>query len=257
MFTKKLASLCNLLKLNAIKEYIGPVFKKYGIDINQAMLALEELFGYQVQENDIAKQLRSRKAAQLRFPNSMLENIDFGLKKGLNPAIVKRLAKGDWVKECAHLIFIGPTGTMKTTLACAFANALIVRGYKVRFYTLFDLLEALKIEDDKEDRNYLKRFLRKLKSIDVLVIDDWALFPLKTSQRRLLFEVIQQREDKGSLIITSQYPPNKWHEAIGDGTTADAVLDRIVHCSNTFNFSDEESVRKLLGQKNGGVYVKH
>lgn len=257
IITKLLASLFDALKMGAIKNIFIAVFTRHGIDIKLAMAAMEELLGHQLQADDIAKRERKRKSAKLRFPTATLENADLSHKKELKTAMVKRLAKGEWVGEFAHLIFIGPTGTMKTTLACAFANALIDRDYKVLFYRFEYLIDELQTADDKEDRKCIIRLLRKLEKIDVLVIDDWGLFPVKANQRRLLFDLVERREDKGSLIITSQYPPEKWHEVFGEDTSADAVLDRIVHRSNLFDFKGEESMRKLNAKSNRGVYVKH
>jgi DNA replication protein DnaC len=240
-----------------MKSTFVEVFTRYGIDIKLAMAAMEESLGHQKQADEVAARERKRKAAKLRFPTATLENADLSQKKNLKPAMVKRLAKGEWLTDFAHLIFIGPTGTMKTTLACAFANALIDRDFRILFYRFENLIGDLQIADDKEDRKCIDRLLRKLDKFNVLVIDDWGLFPVKASQRRLLFNLVERREDKGSLIITSQYPPEKWHEVFGEPTSADAVLDRIVHRANLFDFSGEESMRKLQAKNNRGVYVKH
>jgi len=257
IITKLLSSLLDAVKLSAAKCVFIEIFKRHGVDLKKAIPAMEELCNHQKQANEVAARERKRKAAKLRFPTATLQNTDLSQKKNLNAAMVKRLAIGAWVKDFAHLVFIGPTGTMKTTLACAFANALLDRDYKVLFYRFEYLIDELQTADDKEDRKCMTRLMNKLVKTDVIVIDDWGLFPLKSSQRRLLFNLVESREDKGSLIITSQYPPEKWHEVFGEATSADAVLDRIVHRANLFDFKGEESMRKLQAKNNGGVYVKH
>lgn len=73
------------------------------------------------------------------------------------------------------------------------------------------------------------RFLARLARIDVLVIDDWALSPAQEADRHHLLEVVEDLYANRSTIITSQLPPTKWHEYLGDPTVADAILDRVLH----------------------------
>ena len=68
-----------------------------------------------------------------------------------------------------------------------------------------------------------------LERVRLLIIDDWGPEPLNAEQRRDLLEIVDDRYDRGSLLITSQVPVSRWHEVIGDPTLADAILDRIVH----------------------------
>ena len=83
-----------------------------------------------------------------------------------------------------------------------------------------------------EKEGTYQKFIQRLCKFRVLVLDDWALFPINSKQRQMLYELIERRERVGSLIITSQYSFDKWHEAIGDPTIADAVLDRIASMSD-------------------------
>lgn len=257
MSINSLNMLARELGLTLIPDIFDAVVSRYGVDSDVAKALFIDLMQAQKQEDDAQSQLRMRKNAKLRWPDANLQEIDFKLQKPLTKALVSRLAKGEWVNSHGHLVFVGPTGTAKTTLACAFSNALIGLGYKVLFERFYDLLIKLQTEDKKEDRKCLSRLMRKLELLDVLIIDDWCLTPLSISQRRLLFDLIERREGKGSMIITSQFPPEQWYSAFGDDTTADAILDRIVHCANIIDFKGKESFRKLNAKKMGGDHVEH
>ena len=85
--------------------------------------------------------------------------------------------------------------------------------------------------------------LRKLARVDLLVLDDFGLTAVKPDQYRLFLEILDDRQGTGATLITSQYPPNTWHELIGEGTVADAILDRLVHNAHNIDL-DGDSMRK-------------
>ena len=92
------------------------------------------------------------------------------------------------------------------------------------------------------------RVLLKLSRVDVLVLDDFAMAPLKDSERRDFLEICDDRYQRRSLILTSQMPIAHWHEQIGDPTVADSILDRLVHNAYKIEFNGE-SIRKVRGRK--------
>jgi len=85
--------------------------------------------------------------------------------------------------------------------------------------------------------------LTRLAKIDVLILDDWGLAKMTAENRRDLLEILEDRHDSRSTIITSQLPIDQWHEIIGDPTLADAIMDRIVHNAYKINLKGE-SMRK-------------
>jgi DNA replication protein DnaC len=89
----------------------------------------------------------------------------------------------------------------------------------------------------------LARLMRSLERTRLLIIDDWGPEPLNAEQRRDLLEIVDDREGKGSLLITSQVPIGRWHEIIGDPTLGDAILDRVIHRSHGIELKGE-SLRK-------------
>jgi DNA replication protein DnaC len=120
----------------------------------------------------------------------------------------------------------GSTGTGKTYLACALAQQACRKGYRAIYRRATRLNDELTLA--RADGTYgavLARFARA----DVLVLDDWGIAPLKDQERRDLLEIMEDRGGSRSTIMTSQLPPTKWHDHIGDPTVADAVCDRLLH----------------------------
>jgi len=97
------------------------------------------------------------------------------------------------------------------------------------------------------DGRYARMF-KSLARVQLLILDDWAITPLNTEQRRDLMEIIDDRHDRASTIVTSQVPVEHWHEHIGNPTIADAVLDRLVHSAHRIDLKGE-SRRKLRAAK--------
>ncbi len=243
------------LKLGAFERSFSHAVKPLNIKLADALVLLEQLCDEQLSVNKLATEQRNRRSAKLRWPDATTADVDFQRQKVLSKRELARLALADWVKEHAHVLLLGPTGVAKTTIACALSNALIELGYKVLFYRFHDLLLELKAADSQDDRRIFNSLLRKLVNVPVLVIDDWAIAPMSEVHRRLLFDVVEKRDGKGSLIITSQYKPSQWHSALGDSTIADAILDRIVHSANVYDFEKVESFRKLNALKGGKAHA--
>ena len=170
----------------------------------------------------LARRLREARLRQA----AVVEDVDYRAHRGLDRALFQKLAAGDWLREHHHLVIIGPTGIGKSWLACALGHKACRDGFSVlykRASRLFvDLAQA-------RGEGRLPRLLTTLERIRLLIIDDWGPEPLNAEQRRDLLEIVDDRCDRGSLLITSQVPVNRWHEVIGDPTLGDAILDRIVH----------------------------
>jgi len=120
----------------------------------------------------------------------------------------------------------GPTGVGKSWLACALGHKACRDGYSVLYKRASRLFADLATA---RGEGRLPKLLAALERTRLLIIDDWGPEPLTAEQRRDLLEIVDDRYDKGSLLITSQVPVGRWHEVIGDMTLGDAILDRVVH----------------------------
>ena len=128
----------------------------------------------------------------------------------------------------------------KSYLSCALGHKACLEGQKVLYVRLPRFLAELGIS--RGDGRYLK-LMKSLLKVDLLILDDWGLSKLNEDQRKDFLEVMEDRYELRSTIITSQIPVAKWHDIIGDSTIADAILDRLIHNSYRIEL-DGESMRK-------------
>ena len=206
-------------------------------------LSFEERLGLLVDREMTEREDRRLKTrlrqAKLR-QSACVEDIDYRQPRGLDKSLILDLAGCQWIKRHLNIMITGPTGVGKTWIACALAQKACREGYRALYLRLPKLLQELPIA--KGDGTYIK-LLARLAKIDVLILDDWGLSKLMAEQRRDLLEILEDRYDSRSTIVTSQLPVDKWHDIIGDPTLADAILDRLVHNAYKINLRGE-SMRK-------------
>jgi DNA replication protein DnaC len=169
---------------------------------------------------------RALREAKLRMTTACLEDVDYSPKRELDRALVRQLATATWITNHANVIITGATGTGKSYLACALAQQACRAGFRALYRRLPRLLQELALAH--ADGSYA-RLLGRLAKIDVLVLDDWGLAPLRDQERRDLLEILEDRHGARSTVVTSQLPVEKWHDFLADPTIADALLDRLVH----------------------------
>jgi DNA replication protein DnaC len=169
---------------------------------------------------------RALREAKLRIPNACIEDIDYPAKRELDRPLVRQLGTCAWIGSHANVIVTGATGTGKSYVACALAQQGCRSGFRALYRRVPRLLEELALAH--ADGTYT-RLLGRLAKVDVLVLDDWGLAPLREQERRDMLEIFDDRHGTRSAILTSQLPVEKWHDYVADPTIADALLDRVVH----------------------------
>jgi len=178
--------------------------------------------------------------AKLRLDAS-LEDIDFRSPRGLDKSVVLRLAGCDWIHQHQVTLISGATGTGKTYLACALAQAACRHGLSARYYRLSRFLDDLALA--RADGSYPK-FLNRLLRTQLLALDDFGMVPLNDPQRRDLLDVLEDRYGRRATLVTSQLPIEHWHDVIGDPTFGDAILDRLVHHAHRITLQGPSMRRK-------------
>jgi DNA replication protein DnaC len=173
-----------------------------------------------------ARMQRCMREAKLRLASACVEDIDYSARRELDKSVIRQLATGRWVQEHQNVVITGATGTGKTYIACALAHAACRKGYRALYRRAPRLFDELMLAH--ADGSYAG-LLARLAKLDVIVIDDWGLTAVKEQERRDLLEVLEDRYANRSTIMTSQLPPAKWHDHLGDPTIADAICERILH----------------------------
>ena len=207
-------------------------------------LTFEERLGLLV-DRELTERHNRQTSSRLRRARlkqtAVAEDIDYRHPRGLDRAVFRCLLTGDWVRGHQNVLITGPTGVGKTYLACALADAACRQGFTALYQRLPRLFEELTIA--RADGRYLK-LMAALAKVDVLVLDDWGLAVLDGERRRDLLEILDERYQTRSTLVTSQLPVAHWHDALGDPTLADAILDRLVHQAHALALAGE-SLRKL------------
>lgn len=211
-------------------------------------LSFEERLSLLV-EREITEQENKRLSTRLKNAhlrqNACMEHIQAQSSRGLDRTLIKTVSTCQWITKNLNILITGPCGVGKSYLACALGNNACLSGYSVRYIRIARLFGELAIGSG--DGRY-RRLLRALCKVQVLIIDDFGLTALAEHERKDLLEILEERHNRSSTIITSQLPLKHWHETIGNPTIADAILDRLVHNAYTIELKGE-SLRKQAAQK--------
>ena len=168
------------------------------------------------------------------------QDIDYTTHRGLDKNYFQRLLSLEFVKNGESLIMTGPSGVGKSYLAQALGYQACRMLMKTRYFITARLFDQVKLS--RLEGEWLK-LLKKLRKTQLLILDDFGLHSMDQNDRQSLLDLIEERHEIASTIICSQIPVTNWHEVIGEGTVADAILDRIVHTSHRIELKGE-SLRK-------------
>jgi DNA replication protein DnaC len=168
-----------------------------------------------------------RRIRQAKFPiTKSLDSFDFLAIPTLNKAMVLELARCEFLLRKENVLLLGNSGTGKTHIALALGLAACQRGHRVRFTTAAALVhELIEARDEKK----LLRFQKQIASYELLIVDELGFVPLSKTGAELLFEMLSQRYERGSTLVTSNLPFAEWTEVLGSERLTGALLDRLTH----------------------------
>lgn len=184
--------------------------------------------------------------ARLRHADATIEDVDYRAPRRLDKTLFQQLTRGKWIAQKQNLILTGPCGVGKSWLACALGQKACRDDFSVLYKRAPRMFAEL--ETGRADGRY-PRLFRNLTKANLLILDDWGPERLNAEQRRDLMEIVEDRYQNASIMITSQLPVAKWYDIIGEPTFADAILDRIVHNAHRIEL-DGPSLRKGADGKN-------
>jgi DNA replication protein DnaC len=207
------------------------------LDFEERLALLVERQYYWKENKALAARL---KRAQLKIPSACLENVNYRSDRGLKRAQIEQLKAGQWIQNNRNTIIVGATGLGKTYLGCALGQDSCREGFRTLYFYAPKLFRALQIAHADGS---LTRFLKHIQKQRLLIVDDLGLGSVAAAQYRDFLEILDDRNGAGATLITSQYPVEEWHQIIGDGTVADAILDRLVHNAYQLKLKGE-SLRK-------------
>jgi DNA replication protein DnaC len=184
-----------------------------------------------------AERRERRRLLDARFPViKRLEDFRFADNPSVPQATIAALAEGSWITDRESVIFVGDSGTGKTMLATSLAVCACQQGRRVRFTTLAGLANELQ---EAQSRKELARVVGRYARIELLVCDELGYLALPDGAAELVFQVLSERHERASLIVTTNLPFGEWTKVFPDPRLAKAVVDRLTHRAHIIDTGSE------------------
>ena len=186
---------------------------------------------------DRERRMIERRIKAAKFPSvKSLDSFDFRAIPALNKMQVLELARCEWIERRENVIALGPSGTGKTHIALGLGLSACQKGLSVGFVTAAALVHELM---EARDERRLLRLQKQMVGYKLLIIDELGFVPLSKTGAELLFELISQRYERGSTLITSNLPFDEWTETFGSERLTGALLDRLTHHVNILEINGD------------------
>jgi len=231
--TPQTADTPQLLLEHHLKQLRLPTFlREYDKVARQCAVEQADYPGYLLRMAELELLERERRAIerrirQARFPVvKTMDSFDFLAIPSLNKTMVLELARCEFLTRRENVLLLGNSGTGKTHIALALGLAACQRGHRVRFTTAAALVSEL---IEARDERKLLRFQKQIAAYELLIVDELGFVPLSKTGAELLFEMLSQRYERGSTMVTSNLPFAEWTEVLGSERLTGALLDRLTH----------------------------
>ena len=178
--------------------------------------------------------------------NACIEDIDYSADRSIDKKTIQTLTTCSFIEQKLNIMLSGKTGSGKTYIACAIANAACRQGYSVKYFRIPELL--LEIQDAKNSNRYA-RFMIQLQNTKLLILDDIGLKAYTLEESRDILEIAESRYNKVSTILSGQIAQTKWYDLFPDPTIADAIMDRFIHNSYILALDSKKSMREVMAEK--------
>lgn len=232
------------LRLNGMYEHYADILRMQSQDLPDT----HNLIAMLTQSESLYRTNRKTqvyvKDARFRY-QANIEGIDYHPDRNLNKNQLQSLASCNFINKGENVIITGATGCGKSYIATALGYRACSAGYKTLYVNMPKLDEQLMMSEADASKTKL---LNKLSRTQLLILDDFGLNPISQRLRIALLQIMEDRYERKSIIITSQLPFATWYEYIGEPTLADAIMDRLSASANRLELAGE-SLRKKYKQK--------
>lgn len=191
---------------------------------------------------------RKRRQQEAKFPIlKPLELFDFEAAPGLDTRLIKELSTGEFIKKAENVIFLGKSGTGKTHLATSLGMEACRYGFRTRFTTGCGLVNEL---TEARDQQMLGRIIKRYANYGLIILDELGYVPFSKEGAELLFQILTERNEKKSVIITTNLGFGDWTQIFGDPNLTAALLDRVTHKAHIINCNwDSYRLKETLGKR--------